>query len=464
MKDIRSAFSVLLSRMGFNSDFILAKLAQSGSDRCYFRIIVDEKSFIGTYVPNRLEGECFVNLARKFKLSGASVPEVFEVSDDFHTYIQEDLGDISLFSVLSMPQSDNLIKQSLQKLVKMQKIPLAIWKDACMEKDFCHRQVMWDLNYFKYEYLKARNVDFNESLLEDDFERLADRLLSMPTRYWGFMMRDCQSRNVMIADGHPVFIDFQAGRFGPALYDAVSFLWQARAGFSSDMRRELLDEYCKEFCAGDFILKQEMLSYLDAFVLFRTLQVLGAYGYRGLVQHRSHFLLSIPPALANLRELLGAGALDEYPELKRSCRVLVDDPISDFSLAHGRLRVDVYSFSYKKGYPENLSGNGGGFMFDCRAIHNPGRYDEYKYLTGRDQEVIDFLESRGEVRSFLKNSWALTDPAIERYISRGFSHLQIGFGCTGGQHRSVYCAQQTAGHIREIFPEVDLHINHLEHP
>ncbi|MDE6637777.1 MAG: phosphotransferase, partial [Muribaculaceae bacterium] len=461
---IKASFDCLLSNMGFTCHYEIIPLSQAGSDRRYFRLLIADKSFIGTYTPDANEGYAFVMLSRDLKSAGAAVPEVFAVSDDFHYYVQEDLGDSSLFSLLPSPDHRRFIKDTLARLAFMQKIPLDTWHDDCLAKDFSRRQVMWDLNYFKYEYLKARNVVFDEDLLEDDFERLAENLLSFPKRFWGFMMRDCQSRNVMVVNDTPLFIDFQAGRYGPAIYDAVSFLWQARACFSKDFREEMLCYYCDVFCNGDVKLRDEMMTFIDVFVLFRTLQVLGAYGYRGLVQHRSHFILSIPPALANLHDLIDRGVLNPYPELSKACEALTSDPISGFSLEKGLLRVDVYSFSYKKGYPENLSGNGGGFMFDCRAMHNPGRYKEYKQLTGRDPEVIAFLENRGEVQSFLKNAWALTDPAIERYISRGFSHLQIGFGCTGGQHRSVYCAEHTAAHIRRLFPEADLHLIHLEHP
>lgn len=226
----------------------------------------------------------------------------------------------------------------------------------------------------------------------------------------------------------------------------------------------MLDYYCDCFCDGDEMMKKEMLASLDDLVLFRTLQVLGAYGFRGLVQHRAHFLLSIPPALSNLRNLLESGRMDSYPEIKRCAEILTQGIALENAKSDNGLTVEIFSFSYKKGYPADLSGNGGGFMFDCRSMHNPGRYPEYRSLTGRDQAVIDFLEKRGEVKAFLQNVWSLTDPAIERYLSRGFSNLQIGFGCTGGQHRSVYCAEHTASHIRYLFPEVTVKLTHREHP
>lgn len=333
-----------------------------------------------------------------------------------------------------------------------------------MYGDFSRRQVMWDLNYFKYEFLKPKNVMFDEDCLEDDFETLSSRLTSVRWDFWGFMMRDCQSRNVMLTSHGPVFIDFQGGRFGPSLYDAVSLLWQARAQFSHEFRMSMLDSYADYYCDGDAGRKKEMLSVLDDMVLFRTLQVLGAYGFRGLVQHKSHFLLSIPAAIGNLEQLLNKGAIDLYPELKKAAYSLIEDASSNIFSEKGRLVVEIFSFSYKKGYPQDRSGNGGGFMFDCRAMKNPGRFKEYKNLTGKDREVSDFLIKCGEVGAFLRSAWSLTDPAIERYISRGFSHLQIGFGCTGGQHRSVYCAEQTAGHVRALFPDAEVVLIHRETP
>lgn len=441
-------------------------LPQSGSPRKYYRLKTEAGSYIATYTPDADEGKCFVALAEVFKGAGRAVPSVLVVSSDGRMYIQEDLGERSLFSELGKEASEDYIKETMSRLVLLQKTPERLWTDKCICSPFSRRQAMWDLNYFKYEYLKPSEVIFDEDRLEDDFELMADRLVGIREEFQGFMMRDCQSRNVMISKEGPVFIDFQGGRKGPALYDAVSFLWQARAGFSNDFRTEMLAYYCNEFCEGNLEKKERMLASLDDIVLFRTLQVLGAYGFRGLVQRKAHFLLSIPGALMNLKELVERGCLDIYPELKRCCESLVSKTAvqSDKEVRRHVLIVEVFSFSYKNGYPEDLSGNGGGFMFDCRALHNPGRYPRYRTLTGRDKEVKDFLEARGEVQGFLKNAWALTDPAIERYISRGFTRLQIGFGCTGGQHRSVYSAEATAAHISEMFPEVSVHLIHREHP
>lgn len=441
-------------------DIEILPLPQAGGDRLYYRLKGKTSTCIGTFDSDVSESRCFLNLARSFKLVGCSVPEILMSDDDCRFCLQEDLGDISLFSKLKGEDVESLVRLTLERLVKLQQTDISGWGGHVMSPGFCIRQVMWDLNYFKYEFIKPSGVMFDEDLLENDFENLAKRLVSIPRAYWGFMMRDCQSRNVMISDG-PVFIDFQGGRFGPCLYDAVSLLWQARAGFSPEFRDKMLQHYARLFCGSDSDAA-EMLTFKNITVLFRTLQVLGAYGFRGLVQHRSHFILSIPGAIENVRNLANQGVLDEYPELKRVCQSLAEDNRYKKQSGTGKLRIEIFSFSYKKSYPQDMSGNGGGFMFDCRAMHNPGRYKQYKSLTGLDAPVIQFLEDRGEVQPFLHGAWSLTDPAIERYLSRGFTNLQIGFGCTGGQHRSVYCAEATARHIRELFPEADVLLNHRE--
>ena len=461
--EISDAIAEMLPKAEGGRDLHIRRIAQSGSNRRYYRVDDGTRSYIATFVPDPAEGKCFVELAEDFRKAGCPVPEVYAVSDDFRLYIQEDLGDVSLFSVLSQPEAADYVRETLRRLVRLQKTQESAWEADCMCRPFGMRQAMWDLNYFKYEYLRPKETVYDEDLLEDDFIRLAENLVSIPEEFQGFMMRDCQSRNVMLTPQGPVFIDFQGGRRGPALYDAVSFMWQARAGFTNEFRMEMLDLYCDAFCDGDPEKKIRMMASLDDMVLFRTLQVLGAYGFRGMIQRKAHFLLSIPGALANLDSLLKKGALDAYPELKRCAASLMEESVmADCSV--GTLTVEIYSFSYKKGYPEDLSGNGGGFMFDCRAIHNPGRYAKYKCLTGRDREVVDFIEAGGEARSFLLNAWAMVDASIERYIGRGFTKLQIGFGCTGGQHRSVYCAEQTAAHVRTVFPEVSVRLIHREHP
>ena len=306
---------------------------------------------------------------------------------------------------------------------------------------------MWDLNYFKYSFLKTTGMDFREDLLENDFEKLASTLLEDKSDT--FMYRDFQSRNVMLVDSSPYFIDFQGGRKGPIHYDVASFLWQAKANFSSDLREELIKTYITSLGKYKQVDESEFKYRLRQFVLFRTLQVLGAYGFRGYFEKKPHFIQSVPFALNNLRELLREG-FSEYPYLNTLLREMVD--LQQFADTRKReLEVKVYSFAYKKGIPNDVSGNGGGYVFDCRAINNPGKFERYSNVTGLDESVIKFLEDDGEIVDFLENIYPLVDMHVKRYMERNFTNLMISFGCTGGQHRSVYAAQHVAEHIHKKF-------------
>lgn len=314
--------------------------------------------------------------------------------------------------------------------------------------EFNRRSILWDLNYFKYCFLKTTGLEFQENLLEDDFEHMADTLLQIQPQV--FMYRDFQSRNVMLREGKPYFIDFQGGRKGPFYYDVASFLWQAKANYPDSLRQELIDEYLDALQPYHAIGKEQFLATLRHFVLFRTLQVLGAYGFRGYFEKKAHFIQSVPYAIENLRQLLETD-FPEYPYLCLVLRKLTELPQFASVRNRRKLTVRVMSFSYKKGIPEDPSGNGGGYVFDCRAVHNPGKYEQYKQLTGRDKPVIDFLEQDGEILRFLEHVDALVDAHVQRFLERGFTNLSICFGCTGGQHRSVYSAEHVARHLNEKF-------------
>lgn len=440
----------------------MVKLPGAASARSYWRMAAPGgQTAIGVAGDDTAENRSFVALDCLFANHGIPVAEVIAVAPDFSAYLEEDLGDSSLFTLLRADSVDALVGECMRSLADMQTLSESLWRPLVKTADFGRRQVMWDLNYFKYEFVKPAGISFDENLLEDDFERFAGKMSHCEPRCWGFMMRDCQSRNVMVKDGRPYWIDFQGGMYGPSLYDAVSFLWQAKAGFSSEFRQRHLNIYADAYCSRRPISKDELLKSLPDMALFRTLQVLGAYGLRGIVERKSHFLSSIGAALGNLDGLLRQGVLAAYPELEHVARRLCG--LDEFK-PEGRqhLRLTVFSFSYKKGYPADFSGNGGGFMFDCRAMHNPGRYAEYKNLTGLDQPVIDFLEDRGEVQQFLENALPMVERAVERYVARGFTSLQVGFGCTGGQHRSVYCAEHLARAIAEEHPEVEVELVHRE--
>lgn len=438
-------------------------LAGAGSSRRYYRLSSPEAgvSCIGVGGVSAKENDTFIALSGIFRSHGINVPEVLAKDSSSLYYLQQDLGDRSLFSVLGERKSAIYIKESLSALVDIQTVPEKEWEGVVFNTPFSRRQVMWDLNYFKYEFLKLTDTDFDENELENEFERMADSLSCYDEDTWGFMYRDCQSRNVMLSDNEIWWIDFQGGRKGPAIYDVVSFLWQAKACFPKEFREEMLGYFADLYFEKKGTPQHRILDKAMEFALFRTLQVLGAYGLRGLVERKAHFIESIPYALDNVRELLESGVTDPYPELKRVLESLADSERFKRH-SHEGLKVKVFSFSYKKGYPEDYSGNGGGFMFDCRAMHNPGRYEEYRKLTGLDREVVEFLEKRGEVQEFVRKALDIVIPSVDRYIKRGFTDLQIGFGCTGGQHRSVYCAESLSEKLSELFPEVEIEVVHRE--
>ena len=440
-------------------------LSPAGSNRQYFRLTGSGNSVIGVIGTSFEENRAFLYMAQHFQEKGLPVPKLLRASADQMAYLQEDLGDTLLFDFIRSGRETGEFSSEETTLLKTVIRSLAVfqvkaaedfdWSVCYPQPAFNLRSVMWDLNYFKYCFLKGTGVEFQEDRLEDDFCKLADRLLQADSDC--FLYRDFQSRNVMIHEGTPYFIDFQGGRKGPLYYDVASFLWQAKANFPLSLREELIDEYLEELKKYKAVNKADFRDTLTHFVLFRTLQVLGAYGYRGYFERKPHFLESIPFALRNVKEMM-AFIEQEYQYLGEILyRVIKAIPaeVAKATPANlsqlSSLQVTIYSFSYKKGIPEDTSGNGGGFVFDCRAIHNPGKYEEYKQLTGSDQPVIDFLERDGEILRFLEHVHGLVDASVERYLKRGFSHLQVSFGCTGGQHRSLYAAEHTAEHIHNKY-------------
>lgn len=432
-------------------------LPGAGSNRKYFRL-KGKESLIGVYGTSTEENRAFIYMARHFSQKGLPVPRILAEAPDQSAYLQDDLGDTSLFQLIKQgresgnfsDEETNILKQTIRLLPQIQ-------FEGSKEMDFSYcyplatfnrRSVLWDLNYFKYCFLKATGLEFQENLLEDDFERMADTLLQIEPQV--FMYRDFQSRNIMIREEKPYFIDFQGGLKGPFYYDVASFLWQAKANYPDSLRQELLDEYLDALRPYHAIDKEQFLTTLRHFVLFRTLQVLGAYGFRGYFEKKAHFIQSVPYAIENLRQLLETD-FPEYPYLCLMLRKLTELPQFASIRNRRKLTVRVMSFSYKKGIPEDPSGNGGGYVFDCRAVHNPGKYEQYKQLTGRDKPVIDFLEQDGEILQFLEHVDALADAHVQRFLERGFTNLSICFGCTGGQHRSVYSAEHVAHHLNEKF-------------
>jgi len=478
------------------------ELPSSGSNRRYFRL-KGTPTLIGVSGESVEENRAFLYMAEHFRGKGLPVPEVFIRSEDNIYYLQEDLGDTLLFNAIEKGRKTSVFDEEEKQLLRktMRLLPAVQFAGADgMDFSYCYpqaefnsRSILWDLNYFKYCFLKATGMDFQEDRLEDDFQKMADVLLRSSSAT--FMYRDFQSRNVMIKDGEPWLIDFQGGRKGPYYYDLASFLWQASARYPHKLRRELVAVYYNSL--KDYVEVPSVRYFVERlglFVLFRTLQVLGAYGFRGYFERKRHFLDSIPLAMENLRELLAMQRSFPYPymmdmlrrltELPQYARIeqpalnrsdgfkTTDDNVfrahpqdgpATFSKYDGKgpLVVRVFSFSYRKGIPADDSGNGGGYVFDCRSTHNPGRYEPYKKLTGLDEPVIRFLEDDGEILTFLDSVYSLADRHVERYIQRGFTDLMFSFGCTGGQHRSVYSAQHLAEHLNSKYG-IEVRIVHRE--
>lgn len=474
-------------------------LKGEGSNRKYYRLTTSETipntSLIGVIGESKEENHTFISLANHFSKIGLNTPKVECASADEMCYLQEDLGDLSLFNAIK-PCIDAhnfdddaicLLEKAIEKLADFQfNAAKGLDFSVCYPIPSMDRtSILWDLNYFKYCFLKPSHIDFSEPHLEQDFQHLADKILCFDSH--SFLYRDFQSRNIMLKwekdkeksktrnlkDATPYFIDFQGGRKGPFYYDVASFIWQAKANYPTEVKNILIKSYVKSLNKYFSIDEESFTKNLQLFVLFRQLQVLGAYGYRGLFERKTHFIESIPFALKNIAELLKNNDFSEFPYLVGLLERLSAQPCADNTseiVLHNtktanhkeegkkeeepdpsKLTVRVFSFSYKKGIPEDISGNGGGYVFDCRGVHNPGRYNEYKTLTGTDQPVIDFLEANGEITQFLDSVYKLADAHVARYIRRGFSSLMFSFGCTGGQHRSVYSAQHTAEHISKKF-------------
>ena len=447
------------------------ELTGSASHRRYYRLTgPDRRTLIGVEGTDPDENRAFLTLDRHFAAAGIRVPKV--LAENGLCYLQEDLGSSILYDALSSgrasgkygPDEVDLLRKTLSALPKIQVEGARglDWSVCYPQPSFDARMVDFDLNYFKYDFLKLCGPEFNEVRLQDDFDRLREDLLAEPSDT--FLYRDFNARNVMLVEGEPYFIDFQGGRRGPVYYDVASFLWQARARYPDALREELLQVYLdalREYMPVD---ERHFRERLRLFVLFRMLQVLGCYGYRGLWEGKPAFVEGIAPALDIVHNLL---PFNEYPYLSEVLTQLCGGASKEGSGKNtpsgerAPLTVTVYSFSFKKEIPEDTSGNGGGYVFDCRSVHNPGKYDRFKQLTGLDEPVIRFLEEDGEILRFLEHVYALVDAHVERFLERGFTHLQVSFGCTGGQHRSAYSAQHLAEHLAGNYP-VCVHLIHRE--
>ncbi len=443
----------------------IEKIPQSGSDRIYFRIYcADNKTFIATYSNNIRENKTFIYFSKHFKNINVPVPEVLAINEDASIYIQEDFGDTSLLNVLEANGHNdlvfNLFKKSLKAIAHLQinGDKNLDYSQCITSKEFGQQAILSDLLYFKYYFLDTLKIPYDKEKLIKDFEAISNYLAHVDQKY--FMFRDFQSRNIMVNNNEVYFIDFQGGMKGALQYDVASLLWQAKANLSDEWKDKLLSYYmdCVDEEMGTPVDRTIFTNQYNGYVMIRLLQVLGAYGFRGLFERKAHFLTSIPLALQNLKWFMQHKKIGiSFPMFESLLKLVVaDDMIQQFENTKANeqtpLLVKIHSFSYlKNGYPVDKTKNGGGYVFDCRGILNPGRIEEYKKQSGQDKPVKDFLEQQTLMPKFLNSIYDIVDITVEDYIKRGFESLEINFGCTGGQHRSVYAAEAVNRHIRNKF-------------
>lgn len=434
--------------------------ALGGSGRAIIRLAGRGTTAIGILHSVREENAAFLDFSRHFRRHGLPVPEIYEEDLDHDAYLEEDLGDTTLFEFLAghrigdaiRPEAVDAYRRTVAVLPKFQ---VEAGRDlnykVCYPRSSFDRQsIAWDLNYFKYYFLRLAAVPFNEQALEDDFNRLTRFLLTADRDY--FLYRDFQSRNVMLREGHPWFVDYQGGRKGALQYDIASLLFDGKANLPPDLRQQLLDHYLD--CLSGYIKldRGAFMQHYYAFVYVRILQALGAYGFRGFYERKVHFLESVPYALKNLRWLAASVKLPiALPALLEALDgIAASEKLQHIAVsAPPPLTVRIFSFSFHQKAPSDASGHGGGFVFDGRSLPNPGRQERFRSLTGKDAPVIEYLAREESVRLFVEHVFALIDASIANYQSRGFRNLMVSFGCTGGQHRSVYLAEQLAKHLSE---------------
>ena len=442
-----------------------------GSGRNIIRLSAGQTSAIGVLYGVREEYVAFLEFSRHFRRHGLPVPEIYAEDLSQGAYLEEDLGSTTLFDFLSRNRTGEKIAPEVVEIYRkvvalLPRFQVEAGRDlnygVCYPRGSFDRQsIAWDLNYFKYYFLRLAAIPFNEQALEDDFERLTEFLLTAPGDY--FLYRDFQSRNIMLRDGEPYFVDYQGGRKGALQYDIASLLYDAKADLPPELRQELLDHYLDALAGYIALDREAFLRHYHAYVYVRILQALGAYGFRGFYERKAHFLQSVPYAMKNLRWLLHNVKLPiELPTLMDAFRsMLASEKLLGLASEVQNLVVRIFSFSFHRELPKDESGNGGGFVFDGRNLPNPGREERFKELTGKDAPVVDYLNQQESVHQFLASVFSLVEASVSNYMQRGFKNLMVSFGCTGGQHRSVYLAEQLAKHLRGR-NGVEVAVRHLE--
>lgn len=461
---------LLLAKSGFESDAEIIPLPTSGSNRVYFRVLFSKgsnpESLIASFNNDINENIAYNSFTSHFTSLHFNVPVIYSRDTTYKYFLIQDLGNITLFDLLNVDR--RLAIEQYKKVVSdLLKFQIEGIKNLDLDvaypvRIFNKRSIMWDLNYFKYYFVKPHNIDFNENLLENDFEAFADALLESNCNFFNY--RDFQSRNIMYNDDKLWYIDFQGGRKGPLQYDLVSLLNQVKAKLNDETKNELYNLYVDELEKALPGSKMEFEKHYGDFEYFRLMQVMGAYGFRGKIQRKAHFLQSIAPAISSLKKLMEKSPSNSnLNELTNVFNHIID--ISDYqeTTSNNGLTITINSFSYKKkGIPMDTTGNGGGHVFDCRSLPNPGRLAGLRDYTGLDKQVMDYLEEKPEMMDFLASAKSIIDQSVKNYLNRKFENLQINFGCTGGRHRSVYSASTVGKYLEDKYPEATIIVNHNE--
>lgn len=453
----------------FNSNISDYKyLPESGSNRIYIRFFNKEQTIIAAYNPDYRENLAFLKINEQLKKAGVKVPEIFYSDIENGIFLLQDLGDTTLFTFCQ--ENPDKIKDYYKRVIEdMPLIQIKAaenfdWNICYPRSAFDYQSIMWDLQYFKSYFLRLSGINFDEQFLENDFVTLANYLLQTKQDY--FLYRDFQSRNIIIYNDNLYYIDYQGGRKGALQYDLASLLFEAKAKLPEDIRNELFEYYINVFSKYPNFDKNDFIKYFNAYILIRLLQALGAYGFRGYFEGKSYFIKSIAPALKLLDWFISNVNIGvEIKFLLNYLEKILNSEFAQnvfkFSHENNKFTLRLYSFSYRKGIPYDFSGNGGGFVFDCRFLPNPGRLEEFKKFTGKDDKVIEFFKDKDLLKKFLENVEKIIEDAIQEYINNDYKELMVCFGCTGGQHRSVYCVEEIAKRIKNKF-DINVELLHRE--
>ncbi|MEF3279418.1 MAG: phosphotransferase [Elusimicrobiota bacterium] len=465
-EDLKNLFEATFNEKVVKYDYINS----DGSARKILRLFSNNRTVVGVWGPDKKENLAFVKFSYFFKNNNLPVPEIYAFDEKKQIYLETDLGDKTLFSFLREKRNSAEFPLEVKELYKKALKYLALFQvnafvnfdfSFCYpRKEFDEQSMMWDLNYFKYYFLKLGGISFDEQKLEDDYKNLVNFMKDAPRNF--FLYRDFQSRNIMVKDGNLFFIDYQGGRKGFLAYDVASLLYDAKAEIPPKTRNELLEYYLNIDCIKKVVDRSVFLKYYYSFVYIRLMQAMGAYGLRGFYERKPHFLTSVPYVIKNIEWLVSNVELEiKLPELiKVLKRITTSSYLRQFADKKMGLNLRIYSFSYKDGFPKDNQGHNGGFVFDARCLSNPGRDPYYVDMTGKDRDVILFFEKNEGVQKYFKNCLSLVNQAVDNYLSRNFTELYVAFGCTGGRHRSVYLAEKLYQEFSHR-ENVRCHLRHL---